>query len=256
MDAIRDAEARREKILNMLTVNGNVRVTELSELLDISSVTIRSDLNEMEQRGLLLRVHGGAISKNRAYYQMSLNERSQTNTEKKWAVAAACARLIKDDDIIMINSGTTTTLVMKELKARKNLTVITNSLAVAREAELCDNARLILLGGSLNYQYQYTYGEDTLTQLNRFKADKVILSADGISPEGLTSYQLSESAVDHKMVERSYSAIVVADSTKIGNVALSFVEPITAVDILITNADALAEPVEQIRQADVEVILA
>jgi len=249
-------EDRRNKILDILTQQGKVRVTELSKLFGISEVTIRNDLSELENAGLLERVHGGAVSTYRAYYNMSLHERMKTNEEEKREIAREVAALVSDGDALMSNSGTTTLFVIQELKNIKNLTIVTNSIAISQEIGHYKNINVILLGGNLNPQYQFTYGDDAISQLKRYKADKLILSVDGISAEeGITTYFHLEAEVNRQMIARANKTLIVADYTKVGRASFSHINSIDCVDYLVTNRKANQDEIEALRERGIEVRL-
>lgn len=246
---------RRESILEILNKENKVTVAKLAEKFHISDVTIRSDLAEMEQAGLLRRVHGGAVSTRKAYYEMSLNDRMRINMDEKILIAKACAALIEDGDALMIDSGTTTRYLARELSERGNLTVVTNAALIAREFAYSRSVNVILLGGSLDLQYQFTFGNDTIAQLQRYRADKAIISTDGISAEnGLTTYHHQESDVSRKMIERAGRVIAIADHSKIGKEGFSKISPISSINVLITNkCDANKPELDAIRQKDIVV---
>ena len=249
-------EDRRGKILEMLTQEGKVKVSELSRLFSISEVTIRNDLSELEAAGLLERTHGGAITTYKAYYSMSLNERARTNEEEKRKIASAAASMISDGDTIMINSGTTTLFVVQELKNVKNLTIVTNSLPISQEIGHHKNIHVILLGGNFNPQYQFTYGDDTIIQLKRYKADKLILAADGISSEdGITTCHHFEAEVNRQMIARVNKTIVVADYTKIGRASFAYIDPLQNIDCLVTKKNANRNEIKLITETGIEVRL-
>jgi DeoR/GlpR family transcriptional regulator of sugar metabolism len=251
-----DIESRREKILELLMQEGKVRVVDLSKLFGISEVTIRNDLSELESAGLLERIHGGAISTHKAYYNMSLHDRMKTNEAEKREIAAAVSMLISDGDAIMVNSGTTTLFAVQELKNIKNLTIVTNSAPIAQEAGYYGNAHVIMLGGNFNPQYQFTYGDDAINQLKKYKADKLILAADGInSEEGVTTYHHLEAEINRQMIARVNKTIVVADYTKIGRVSFAHIDSIGSIDFLITNRKASLEEVRKIEKKGIEVKL-
>jgi len=251
-----DIDSRREKILEILGKKGRVKVNELSRAFNISEVTIRLDLTELENRGLIERIHGGAMSTHKAYYNMSLKEREKTNQEEKQKIAAMAASMIQDGDTVILNSGTTTLYTVRQLKNRKNVTLLTNSAAIAQEAGNGNNMNVILLGGNFNNNYSFSYGDDTLNQLMKYKADKLILSADGVSCEsGITTYHFQEAEIDKRMIERANKTIVAADYSKIGRESFSFVSHISAVDCIITNANANEEEVNDIRSGGIEVRL-
>lgn len=249
-----DIDKRREMIVELLNKEGKVKVIELSKLFGISEVTIRNDLIVLEERGFLEKIHGGAVSTHKAYYNMSLLERMKTNEEEKREIAAACLSLVSNGDTIMINSGTTTLFVIQELKHIKNLSVVTNSLAIAQEVGHLSNIQVILLGGNFNPQYQFTYGDDTINQLKRYKADKLILSADGVSAEeGVTTYHHLEAEVNRQMLARSNKTIVVADYSKIGRASFAYIDSIDNLDILVTNKNVNRDELNSIREKGVEI---
>ena len=251
-----DIEERRKKIMEILTQEGKVKVVELSKRFGISEVTIRSDLSELEAAGMLERIHGGAISTHKAYYNMSLHDRMRTNEDEKRKIAQACASLISDGDTIMINSGTTTLYVLQELKSLKNLTVVTNSITIAQEVGHYKGIYVILLGGNLNPQYQFTYGDDTINQLKKYKADKLILSVDGISAEeGVTTYLHLEAEVNRQMISRVNKTIVVADYTKLGRTSFAYIDSLESIDAVITDRRANQDEVKLIVKRGVEVRL-
>ncbi|MBP1990331.1 DeoR/GlpR family DNA-binding transcription regulator [Paenibacillus eucommiae] len=249
-------EERREKIIELVTQKTKVKVLELSKMFGISEVTIRNDLSELENKGFLERTHGGAISTNKSYYNMSLKDRAITNTEEKRKIAAAAAAMISDGDTVMMNSGTTTLFTVRELAHVKNLMIVTNSVSIAQEVSLYNNMKVILLGGYFDAQYQFTYGDDTIHQLNRYKADKLILAVDGFSPEsGVTTYHHLEVEVNKQMMARVNKKIVVADYSKIGRTSFVYIDQIESIDTLITDQKANAEEVQEIINHNVEVKL-
>lgn len=250
-------EDRRNSILEKLNQDGKVKVAELSRLFGISEVTIRNDLSELECLGMLERVHGGAVNTYRAYYNMTLQERARTNAEEKKRIAAEVSSMISDGDTLMINSGTTTLFIVQELKNIKNLTLVTNSISISQEVGHYRNIHVILLGGNFDPQYQFTYGDDAIEQLKRYKADKLILSVDGVSPEeGISTYHHFEAEVNRQMIARVNKTIVVADYTKIGRTNFARIASIESMDCLVTNKNAASQEIDEIRQRGVEIRLA
>ena len=184
-----NVEIRRQKILSMLTKDGQVEVAALSRLFGVSAVVIRKDLQELEDKGLLSRVHGGAVSSYKTYYNMSFRQRSQSNEPEKHAIAEYIADVVEDNDTLFINAGTTTLFCFRALQNRKNLNIVTNSVAIAVEASEIQGTNVVLLGGAVNSKYQFTYGTEAMRLLKRYHADKLILSVDGVSADdGLTTY--------------------------------------------------------------------
>ncbi len=251
-----DIDNRRKMILKLIDTEGKVKVTELSKLFGISDVTVRNDLTELEVKGLLERVHGGAIGTNKSYSSMSLIDRMKTNEKEKRDIAAVCASMITEGDTVMINSGTTCFFIMQELKHIKNLTVVTNSITIANEAGNSNNIYVILLGGNFNTRYQFTYGDDAVNQLKRYKADKCILSVDGVNTEeGITTYHHQEVEVNRQMMTRVNKTVVTADYSKIGRSGFALISGVDSIDILVTNEKASQIELNNIRQKGVEVRL-
>lgn len=248
-------DTRRKKILEMLDRDGQVRVTQLSEALGATVVTIRSDLAALEQDGYLERITGGAIQTVKNYYNMEFQKRKQENMQYKKAIAAATANLVNDGEMLMINSGTTTYYTAVELKRHKNLNIVTNSISVAVELGAHPTFRVILLGGEINAQYSFIYGNDAITQLKKYKADKAILSIDGIHNDvGMTTYHAEEAEVDKLMMERSRQTIIVADYTKLGHESFSNIGSLSDAYTWVTNECAEGQLLDKIRSRGVEVI--
>lgn len=249
-------DARRKEILDILAREGRVKVAELSQLLGASEVTIRNDLAELDKEGVLERTHGGARKTQRAYYNMTLKERGTRNAEIKQRIAQAAAELVHDGDTLLINSGTTTHFVAQQLRDKRKLKVVTNSISIAMELGDLSNINVILLGGNVNIDYTFTYGDDTLAQLRKYKADKLILSVDGIDEEaGITTYHAEEAEVNKAMIERAHRNIVVADHTKIGYECFAAVAPLEAIEYLITDGQAGSGKLDMLGRRGVEIQL-
>ncbi len=250
-----NAEQRREKILELLGEKGEVRVSSLSDIFGISEVTVRGDLEYLSLQGLLSRIHGGAVSSSKLYHEMDLKERLSANETEKKVIAERVASMIHDNESIMLNSGTTITYVLRALRGRRNLTLVTNSLPIATEASAYKSFNVILLGGLINSKYLFTYGDDALRQLSCYHADKLVLSVDGIDRDcGLTLYYANETEISRRMIAQSASVIVAADYSKIGRVAFADIAPVTSADCIVTNASASAEYITSLRDAGVTVV--
>ncbi len=245
-------EQRRDEIISIIHSKGKVKVSELSEKYGISDVSIRKDLEYLEMQGHLSRVHGGALGLNKLYVNMDLTERFKTNSNAKRRLAKAAASLIEDNDTIMMNAGTTLSYVLHAIQGKKNVTIVTNSIQNAMEASLYPSFNVILLGGEFDSKYQFTYGEDALTQLENYHATKCILSVDGISVEaGLTLYYANEASLARKMIECSNCLIVTADGTKLGKSAFAKITDVKKTSILVTNTDDNKEEIERIKELGV-----
>ncbi len=248
-------EQRRSKIMELVRRDGSVRVMQISRLFSVSEVTVRNDLEYLESQGQLNRIHGGAVSTGKLYANMDLTERYLTNSSAKRELAPAAARLIKSNDTIMMNAGTTLKYLLRELQGKKNISIVTNSIQNALEVSSYPGINVILLGGEIDPKYHFTFGDDTVNQLKNYHADKAIISIDGISEEnGLTLYYSNESGLVRKMLELSDQVIVVADSSKLGKSAFSRVASLNDVDIIVTNQKEEGEESKWLRELGVEVI--
>jgi DeoR/GlpR family transcriptional regulator of sugar metabolism len=240
-------DKRREVILDILQDNEKAKVSGLSRELGVSEVTIRNDLTELEKEGLIKRVHGGAVGMQKAYFNMSLNDRMNLQKEQKKIIAKKAASFVSEGDTLMLVSGTTTYYIAKELMKIRNITIVTNSLAIARELSFCKYINVILLGGNLDAQYQFTYGDDAVSQLGRYKADLMMASVDGISAEkGITTYHYLESEITKQMLTRSNKVIVAADYTKIGREGFAFIDSIKNIDVLVTDEKAEKDELDKL----------
>ena len=247
---------RKNRILELLKENGIVKVTALSEMFGISEVSVRSYLADMESKGLLSRVHGGAISSYKPYCSMNFNQRMETNKSEKNSIAARVASMIEPDDTIMLNSGTTTLLVFRQLPLDYNLKIVTNSISIALEASANPNYSVTLVGGSVNAKYQFSYGPDAALQLENYHADKLILSVDGIDLEkGFSTYYDEEVFVDKTMIENAEVCIVAADKSKLRRNAFSKISGLECADYIVTNCDLNEEEQRVLEDNEISYIL-
>ena len=228
-------ETRANRIMALLRQNGTVQASQVSQLLQVSLVTVRKDLQRMEDEGLLRRTHGGAAIRG----QETCQDPRQAAMER---IAEAAAEQIYAGDCVIMNAGNTTLLTARKLLGRKDLTIITNSIAIARELVQQTGIKLIFLGGEVNAEAVFTYGWDAVTQLEQYKANKLILSASGFScSAGLTTRHMEAADLLRKMIARTQTVIAVADDTKIGFESFYHVGNLDAVDMLITNSTPAAE---------------
>ena len=248
-------DARRNKILEILHRDGQVRVAQLASMLGATTVTIRNDLDALALEGYLERVQGGAVQTDSSYYNLEFQRRKLQNRAAKKHIAALTAELIRDGNTIILNSGTTTYYVAVELKKRKNLQIVTNSLTIALELGSQPTFRVTLLGGDINAQYGFTWGADAQEQLRKYRADYAILGMDGVCPRrGLSTYHAEEAVMDRLMMERAAETIVVANSSKLGNEGFSYVGDISGVSRLVTDGAADRDAIADLRKQGVSVV--
>jgi len=247
------AQERRSRILEELKRNNLVRVVELSKQFGVSTVSIRRDLQELEEMGLLKRIAGGAVNILPNNLTPPLAQRMNQNNEKKERIGKAAASLI-------IDSGTTTIQVAKSVASRidelQSLSVITGFLPVVRELGSCKGVHMILLGGIYLAEYDLVVGPQTIEQLRGLHADKMFLGTDGLTfQQGLTTANVLEAEVARAMVRAASEVIVVTDSSKIGVIGLATIMPVEMMHVLITDMDAPPEFVASLQERGVDVIL-
>lgn len=245
---------RRNKIIELLNENGRVNVSELSVLFNISSVIIRTDLSELEKQGLLSRVHGGAITSYKSYYDMSFLQRLNTNAAQKKAIAEKVSELIKDYDTIIMNAGTTPIYVMRAISEKK-VTIVTNSIALALEGAQNPNFKIILIGGDVDSNYQFTYGVSAMKALEPYTADLFIMSVDGIDlHKGISTFYHQEAEICKCMMQKCNRTIVVADHSKIGRAAFAEISDLSRIDTIVTDYCADNGVPQKLRKKGINVI--
>ncbi len=250
-------EARRQLIIDRINSDGRVRVSDLSSTMGVSEVTIRHDLNTLEKKGLLERVPGGAVMRNGGSGHGLGWPRKISNLAAKKSIASALCDMIHDGETLLINSGSTSLITAMELKRHQRLNILTNSITVAMELSDYPTFRVILLGGNLNTQYLFTYSSDALAQLSKYKADKAILSVDGIdSQNGISTYHAEEAEVNVAMINRSHQTIIAADSSKLGRESFHNFSCLHGIDCLVTDKDANQDLLRAIRSFGVDIVTA
>lgn len=252
-----ETEKRRNKILELISSDGKVKVAELSNQFATSSVTIRNDLASLESEGLLERVHGGAVGTYKSYLSLSFNDRLNVNLNEKEQIAEAFSKLVIPGDTMIFNAGSTSLLSARKCFSRLGISIITNSIVIAGEARMNHVERVILLGGMLDGEYQFTYGDDTINHVNKYSVDKLIMSVDGISASGgITTHHHSEVESTKAMMNRSSYIIVVADGSKIGRTGFASICPVSEIDLLITDINAPVEYISELKNKGLEIIIA
>ena len=247
-------DIRRNKILERLRKDGSIRVAELSKELGVTPVTLRTDLDNLEQDGYLERVQGGAVLKGRV---LEKPEPDFPEAEAKLAIGREAVRRIPDGCTLFINSGTTTRCLATALRQRRNINVVTNSIAVAEELKDISAVHVILLGGEINGQDAYTFGEDAKAQLLKYQADWAILSVDGISKDaGVTTFHADEAVINRMMMERARKTMIVADHTKIGRIGFTCIRKIEEEMELVTDNCNEKRKLQELEGQGMQVILA
>ncbi len=247
---------RHRRILDLLRERQVVRVATLSEVLGVSEVTVRRDLEALERRGLLERTHGGAVLVQRIRTEPRYLEAIVSHPEEKRAIGRAAAALVEPGDTIFLNGGTTTLEVFRHLTAA-NVRVITNHVGMALEAADRD-LEVIVVGGRFRAPSSSVVGPFATEALRRVHADKAFIGVEGISlRSGLTTPSSHEAEIARLMIERTRGEVsIVADHSKLGVVADFVIAPLSDVDRIVVDGGIEDEYREQLAQAEVEVLIA
>lgn len=237
---------RRRMIVELVQESGSKTVSELCERFDVSEMTIRRDLRDLDREGALRRVHGGAVSNLGRSYEPPYTIRSTRNADLKRAIGRKAAELIVDGDSLALDVGTTTLEIARALQGKHNLTIITASLPIANEIvsnlSLSSEVRLILTGGILRSGELSLIGDIAAQTYSDFYVDKAFIGVGGISEEeGLTEYNLEDAMVKKAMIHHAQQRIVVADSSKVGRTTFATVAPLDVADTFITDSQISAE---------------
>jgi DeoR/GlpR family transcriptional regulator of sugar metabolism len=249
-------EERRQEILRQVGQHGRVSVTELSRQFGVSEVTIRSDLQALAERSLVVRTHGGAVAAKRGLYDVSLAARRERQVQEKSRIGQAGAALVADGDAIFLDSSSTALAIAVHLKDRRHLTIVTNGLAVAQEMLDAPEVGVVMVGGSLRRDTASLVGTDGLDMLSKYNIQKGFFGAHGISlSEGLTDVSDDEAEVKRPLVAACRQVIAVLDATKWGQVGLASFARLEQIQRVITDRHAPPDLVEQVRSLGIEVVL-
>lgn len=247
-------EERKSKILDSLNKYGKVKVCDLSQLYDVSEVTIRRDLQELEEDRLIKRVHGGAILSDNTKFEPTFSEKIDKFYEEKESVGKLAASLIVDGDTIALDAGTTTLSIAKHIEA-KNITVLTNSLDISYELAKMRDVEVIVTGGTLRWETRAMVGPVADNTLKGFRVDKAFVGANAICIiNGLTTPNVNEANTKREMIKIAKQTIVVCDHSKFKVVLFSKIVDLDSVDIIITDNQVERELLEKFEEKGVRVI--
>ncbi|AZI44533.1 DeoR/GlpR transcriptional regulator (plasmid) [Deinococcus psychrotolerans] len=226
---------RQTQILQLLTRQEQVSVSELSSLLSISEVTVRSDLEQLGQAGLLRRIRGGAARP--LCTEQPLEETSKQHAAAKRRIGRAAAGLVQNGETIFLDVGSTTTEVARHLPPTlSGVTVVTNGLNIALELQRLPNLQVIVTGGTLRRLQHSLVSPYGLEVLSKIRADRLFLGCNGVHLQhGVTSVNHEEAEIKAQMVRCSREVVVVADASKLGFVSRAHIAPLTSVHTLIIN---------------------
>jgi DeoR/GlpR family transcriptional regulator of sugar metabolism len=248
-------EERRQLILEQLRHDGKVVATELSVSLAVSPDTVRRDLRELGEAGLLRRVHGGALPA--AVGGLPYAIRLEQDQEAKAAIARATSRLLRRGQVILLDSGTTTLEVARHLPSDLAATVITNSPPVAVALADHPTVEVTVVGGMLDKEARALVGAATVESLRSVRADVLVLGVCSLHPEiGITVLDLEESYVKRTMIANAAEVVAVSSADKLGSAGPYVIAPLEELTYLVTDESASSEQLDAYREAGVEVVFA
>jgi len=253
-------EERTERILQYVTQHGFARIQEIMELCNVSRPTAVRDLIRMENEGKLIRTHGGARAiRKTATFEPRHRWKEGQHAEEKKKIAALAKELVEEGDTVLLDSGTTTLMLARELASFKNITVITNDIMIAMTLSDNDDIQLVMLGGQRRkgvYSLIGPFAEQILNQLN---VDKAFLGADSVDlVHGITNSNIEELSLKKTILDISQKTILLADSSKFNNVGFVKVADLDRIDTIVTDGGIrkLDPLLDQLRDMNVDIRIA
>lgn len=253
-------EERRRLIVELVEQQGRATVEELAVRFKTSPVTIRADLEALARNAAIVRSHGGAVPAPATVHAIDtpLSIKETRRHAQKRRIGQAAAKLVKDGETIILDSGSTTIEIARALRQRKwsELTVITNELHIALELGAIPSIRVMMLGGLLRASSHSLVGPGAEQMLAQLSADRLFLGVDGIDPEvGVTTPDPQEATLNALMIRVSRETVGVFDASKFGQRSLSVIAPMSALNVVITEAGADEKYVQALNDDGVRLIL-
>ncbi|EPF7464554.1 DeoR/GlpR transcriptional regulator [Serratia marcescens] len=248
---------RRELIIDQLCREGSVRVEQLSQQFSVSSVTIRSDLRQLEKNGCAVRAYGGAMLNKQFAFDRPLQDKGRINRDVKHAIACAAAALIEDGDAVILDSGSTTSQMAPQLTGKKDLVVMTNALNIAFELANNEQIDLMVVGGSVRRKAWSLYGPAAEQQLRQYRFDKLFLGVDGFDlAGGITTPDPGEAQLNRVMCEVAREVIAIADASKFGRTSFCMIREIGQIHRLVTDSRIPEHYLQALHHLGIDVIIA
>lgn len=251
------ATERQQEILTKARLDGRVEVKELADSLDVTPETVRRDLTALERRGLLRRMHGGAIPVERLGIEPAVADREGRMAGQKERIAKAALDELPDGGAIVLDAGTTTIRLAELLPNDRELTVVTHGLPIAMVLASRPNITLHVLGGTVRGRTLATVGTWAEHAIADVYADVAFLGTNGLTVErGLTTPDLAEAGVKRALIGAARRTVVLADHTKFGRADFAQVAPLSAVDTVITDSDLEPDLADEVESAGPRVVRA
>lgn len=250
-------EQRRSSILEYLTQHDFADVDSLTQALRVSPATVRRDLQDLAEQGVITRTHGGAtLVIHGVGHEPPYLARVNENADEKRAITQLASTFVHEGEVIALDVGSTTLDLAKALRDRRNLTVFTANLAVA-QVLVQSEVSVIVVGGTLRKKELSMAGTIATQIISQFHFDKFFLGTAGVTAsDGFTDFGLDDVDVKRVFIARSKQIIAVADHTKLGHISFVMTCPLSAVHRLITDSAADPAQIDALRQASLEILLA
>jgi DeoR/GlpR family transcriptional regulator of sugar metabolism len=250
------SNTRHQKIISLLEDKGEVTVADLVDEFNVSEMTIRRDLDILDNQGLLRRVHGGAVSQRGRSYEPPILLRAAENPECKQRIGVMAASLIQNGDSLTLDVGTTTLEIARNLHTKQDLTVITPSLQIANELTKHPGIRLIVTGGILRTGELSLVGHLAERIFDEFFVDKLFLGAGAVDVTlGISEFNLEDTLIKRAMVKNAKRVILVADSSKFNQVAFTSITSLSKIHTIVTDNNLYPQLVSQLKDMGIELIL-
>lgn len=248
---------RRMQIVELLRQQGTVRVQDLADLFEVSEVTIRNDLAQLEKEGLIIRDRGGALLNQQGHSRLiAFDQRTGLCLEEKRRIGQAAAQFVESGDTIIMDAGTTVAEMTRHLTYARQLTVVTNALNVAAEVGGHPDARVLLLGGTVNYATFSTLGSMVEQGLSDLVVQTVFLAAQSVEPDvGVTDTSLEIAQVKRAMVRAARRVILLADASKWRRTGFVKVVPFNAIHMVVTDTSLPTEARSAMERQGIELLL-
>ena len=246
---------RRLKILETVAEEQTIQVVELAARFRVSEMTIRRDIKRLERDGFLRRTYGGATAHLTRSLDLAFNARALQSAREKRLIGMA-ARLVSDAASLFIGIGTTCEQFGRYIRARPELTVVTGSLPIASQLGT-RSMHTVVLGGAVQRDELSCVGPAARATLSRYRFDVAVIGAAGLSVEaGITDMVDEEADIHRQAIDLARKVVVLADGSKLGLVALTNVAPVSAINVLVTDASADPVQLERLRGLGIEIVLA
>ena len=249
------ASKRHVDILKLLEMDGSMAVSDLAERLGVSLETIRRDIKPLAESGAVLRMHG-AVALPSALGEAPFEKRMREMSAAKKKIAECVAGTVTDGESLMLDTGTTTSFLARELLGHRRLTVITNSSDIARVLASVNGNRVYMAGGEIRPDSGAVFGMSAIEFIARFSVDHAIISAGAVDPSGILDYALDEAEFARTVLSRGRRKLVVTDSSKFTRAGLIQVCAFGDISELVTDAAPPSEIAEAVRAADARLTIA